>query len=152
MVSRTASASLEGVRTHLGLVGIAAESQRHRPHARESRVAVENACQRVLEGSSVVDPRADDDLAMDLDAPVEKDLQPSQAGGSLRIAEHVGPQLGVSRVDGHEERAQALGEDAFRVELREPGERREVPVEEREAVVVVFQVEAPSHALREVGR
>ena len=50
-------------------------------------------------------------------------------------------------MDGDEERAQALGEDALGVELGEAGQGGEVPVEEREPVVVVLQVEAAPHAL-----
>ena len=138
---------LQGVGTHLGLVGVAAEPERDRTHAREPRVAVQNAGQRVLERGAVVDPRADDDLAVHLNAPVEEDFQPAQAGGALRVAEHVGPQLRIGRVDGHEQRAETLGEDAFRVELGETGERGEVPVEERQPIVVVLEVEAPPHAL-----
>ena len=84
---------------------------------------------------------------MHLDAPVEKDLQPAQAGGALRVAQHVRPQLGVGGVDRHEQRAEALGEDAFGVELGETGEGREVAVEERQPVVVVLEVEAAPHAL-----
>ena len=42
---------------------------------------------------------------------------------------------------------EAFGEDAFGVELGETGERREVPVEERQPIVVVLEVEAPPHAL-----
>src|SRR6202042_1408108 len=67
--------------------------------------------------------------------------------GALRIAEHVGPQFGVGRLNGHEQRAQSFGEDAFGVEFGETGECREVPVEERQPIVVVLEVEAPAHAL-----
>ena len=44
------------------------------------------------------------------------------------------------------QRRQALGDHPLEVELGEPGERREVPVEERQAVVVVLQVQAAAHA------
>ena len=57
------------------------------------------------------------------------------------------PQLGIRGVDGDEERAQPLGEDALRVELGETGQRGEVPVEEGQAVVVVLEVQAPPHPL-----
>ena len=135
------------MRAHLGLVGVAAQPERDRAHAGEPRVAVEDPGQRVLERGAVVDARADDDLAVHLDAPVEEDLQPAQAGRALRVAQHVRPQLGVGGVDGHEQRAEALGEDALGVELGETGQRREVAVQERQPVVVVLEVEAPPHAL-----
>ena len=137
---------LQGVGTHLGFVGVAAEPERNRAHARESRVAVQYAGQCVLEGGTVVDPRADDDLAVHLYAPIEEDFQPAQAGGALRIAEHVGPQLGVGRVDGHEQRSEPLGEDALGVEFGETGEGGEVPVEERQPIVIVLEIEASPHA------
>ena len=56
-------------------------------------------------------------------------------------------QLGVGRVDGDEQRAEPLGEDALGVELGEAGQRGEVPVEERQPVVVVLEVQAASHPL-----
>ena len=105
MVSRTCSASSSGVRAHLGLVGVAAQPERDRAHARQPRVAVQDAGQRVLERRAVVDAGAHDDLAVHLDAAVEEDLQPAQAGRPLRVAQHVRPQLGVGGVDGDEQRA-----------------------------------------------
>ena len=147
MVSRTRVGLVEGVRAHLGLLGVAAESERHRPHAGQRRIAVQDPGQGVLERGAVVDARADDDLAVHLDPPVEEDLEPAQAGGSLRIAQHVRPQLGVGRMDGHEQRPEAFGQDALGIELGEPGEGREVAVEERQPVVVVLEVQAAPHAL-----
>ena len=58
------------------------------PHARQARVAVEDPGQRVVRGVAVVDPRADHDLAVHLNAAVEQDLEPAQAGGALRVAQH----------------------------------------------------------------
>ena len=138
---------LDGVWAHLGLVGVAAHPERDRAHAGERRVAVQDAGQRVLERSAVVDPRAHDDLAVHLDAPVEKDLEPAQARRPLRVAEHVRPQLRVRRVDGHEQRSEPLGQDALGVELGEAGQRGEVAVEEGQPVVVVLEVQAAPHAL-----
>ena len=59
----------------------------------------------------------------------------------------MGPQLGVGAVDGDEEGAEALGEDALGIELGESGEGGEVAVQEREPVVVVLEVETAPHAL-----
>ena len=97
-------------------------------------------------------PGAHDDLAVDLDAGVEQRAEPAQARGAAPVAQQPGPHLGVGGVDAHVERAQPLGHDALEVGLGEAGERREVPVEERQAVVVVLQVEAAPHALRAAGR
>ena len=52
------------------------------------------------------------------------------------------PDVGIGGVDAHVERAQPLGDDPLEVGLGEAGERGEVPVEERQAVVVVLEVEA----------
>ncbi len=147
MVSRTACRLLGCVRPHLGLLGVPAEPEGHRAHAGQRRVAVQDAGHGVLERGAVVDAGADDDLTVHLDPPVEEHRQPTQAGGPLGVAQHARPQLGVGRVDRDEERSQPLGEDALRVELGEAGQRGEVPVEEREPVVVVLQVQAASHAL-----
>ncbi len=64
-----------------------------------------------------------------------------------RLRSSAGPHLGIGRVDAHVERAEPLGDDPLEVRLGEAGQRGEVPVEEREAVVVVLQVQAAPHAL-----
>ena len=53
-------------------------------------------------------------------------------------------------MDAHVQRAQLLGDDALEVGLGEPGERRVVPVEERQPVVVVLHVEAATQAGRQL--
>jgi hypothetical protein len=50
-------------------------------------------------------------------------------------------------VNRDEEGAEAFGEDPFGIELGEPGQRGEVPVQEREPIVVILHVQTPSHAL-----
>jgi len=45
------------------------------------------------------------------------------------------------------ERRQAFGDNPFEVEFGEAGEGGEVSVEERESVIVVLEVERPSHTL-----
>ena len=135
------------VRAHLVLVGVAADPEWHCAHTRQPGVSVQDPGQRVLESGAIVDAGADDDLAVHLYPPVEEHLEPAQAGRSLRVAQHARPQLGIRGVDGDEEWAQPLGEDALRVELGETGQRGEVPVEEGQAVVVVLEVQAPAHPL-----
>ena len=149
LVDRVEHASgLSGrVRAHLVLVGVAADSERHCAHARQPWVPVQDPGQRVLEGGTVVDSRAHDDLSVHLDPPVQQHLEPAQAGRSLGVAQHLRPQLGIRGVDGDEERAEPLGQDPLGVELGEAGQGGEVPVEERQAVVVVLEVEAPPHPL-----
>jgi hypothetical protein len=53
-------------------------------------------------------------------------------------------------VDAHVERGQLLGHHALEVGLGEAGEGREVPVEERQPIVVVLEVEAAAQPRREL--
>ncbi len=48
------------------------------------------------------------------------------------------------------ERRESFGDDPLEIQFGEPRERREVAVQEREAIVVVFQVERSPHALRQL--
>ena len=64
-----------------------------------------------------------------------------------RLRSRSGPHLGVGGVDGDEQRAQALGQHPLEVHLGEAGQRGEVPVEERQPVVVVLHGQAAAHAL-----
>ena len=126
--------------------------ERHDGDGRQLGVLVEHADQRVVEHGAVVDAGAHDDLAVHLDAVVEQGPQPAQAGGAPPVAQHVGAHVGVGGVDAHVQRRQALGDDPLEVGLGEAGERGEVPVEERQPVVVVLQVEARPQALAAAGR
>ena len=135
------------VGAHLGLVGELADAQGDDPDRGQVRVLVEHPGQRVLEGQAVVDTGAHHDLPVHLDAPVQQDAQPAQARRPLGVAQHLGPQFGVGAVDRDEQGAEAFGEDPFRIELGEPGQRGEVPVQEREPIVVILEVQALPHAL-----
>ncbi len=53
-------------------------------------------------------------------------------------------------MDAHVQRAELLGDHPFEIGLGESREGGEVAVEERQAVVVVLQVEAAPHALRQL--
>ena len=117
-----------------------------------SGYSVEDAGERVVERLAVVDPGAHDDLAAHLDAVVEERAQPAQARRASRVAQHPRAQLGIGGVDADVQRRQPLGDDPLEVGLGEPGQRREVPVQEAQPVVVVLQVQAPAQALRAAGR
>ncbi len=84
---------------------------------------------------------------MDLDAGVEQQLQPAQARRAAPVAQQARAHVGVGGVNAHVQRTEPLADHALEVGLREPGERGEVPVEERQPVVVVLQVEALAHPL-----
>ena len=60
--------------------------------------------------------------------------------------------VGIGGVDAHVQRAEPLGDDPLEVGLGEAGERREVPVEERQPVVVVLQVQAAAACPSAAGR
>ena len=114
------------------------------------RVLVEHAGEGVLEDRSVVHPRAHHDLTVHGDPVVEQLAQPPQAHRTTPVAQHPSPHLGVGGVDAHVQRRQPLGDDPFEVEFGEPGEGGEVPVEERQPVVVVLQVEAGAQVRRQL--
>ena len=120
------------------------------PSVARLREAVEHTEQRVVEHRAVVDSRAHDDLAVHRHTGVEQQLEPAQARRAPAVAQQADPHVGIGRVDAHVERTQLLGDDALEVGLGEAGERREVPVEKREPEVVVLEVEAAAHPLREL--
>jgi Na+/proline symporter len=66
------------------------------------------------------------------------------------VLQHLAADLGVGGMDAHVQRREPLGHDPFEICLGEPRQRREVAVQERQPVVVVFQVEAAPHPLREL--
>jgi hypothetical protein len=141
---------LAGVRAHAGLGVVPAHAEGHDAERGQLGVLVEDADQRVVEDGTVVDAGTHDDLPVDLDAVVEQGPQPAQARGPAPVAQQVGAHGGVGGVDAHVERRQALGDDPLEVGLGEAGEGREVAVEERQAEVVVLQVEARPQPRRQL--
>jgi hypothetical protein len=134
------------VGAHGGLVGPPADAERHDGHRCQVGVLVEHAGEGVVEHLAVVDPGADHDLTVHLDAVVEQGAQPPEARRASPVAQHAGAHLAVGGVDADVERAQALGHDPLEVRLGEAGQRGEVPVQEAQPVVVVLQVQAGPHA------
>ena len=124
-----------------------ADPQRDDTDAGDCGEAVEERQQGLLEYRCVVDTGADDHLGVDLDAIVEEDVEPPETGRPPGVPQETGPNVGVGGVDGDVERAQALGDDPLGVELGEPRQGGEVPVEEGEPVVIVLEVEALPHPL-----
>ncbi len=135
---------------HVGLGGVVADAERHDADGCEARETVEHTEQRVVERVAVVDPRAHHHLAVYLDATVEERRQPAQARCAAAVPQQSGPQVRIGRVDAHVERAELLREHPFEVGLGEPRERGEVPIEKGKAIVVVLQVQAATHPLREL--
>ena len=90
-MSTTARRLLDGVGAHGGLGVVAADAQGHDAGGGQLGVLVEDAAQGVVEHGAVVDARADDDLAVHLDAVVEQGPQPAQAGGAPAVAQHARP-------------------------------------------------------------
>ena len=141
---------VDRVRPHLRFVAVGAHTERHDADRRELREAVEHTEQRVVEHRAVVDPRAHDDLAVHFHPGVEEQLEPAQARRAAAVAQQARPHVGIGRVDADVERAQLLGDHPLEVGLGEAGECREIPVEKREPEVVVLEVQAPAHALRQL--
>ena len=137
----------DGVFAQVGLRIEAGETEWHDGDGGQFRILVEDSGQRVVEPRPVVDARAHHDLATDLDPVVEQRPQPAQARRPAAVAQHRRPQLGVGRVDRHVQRRQPLGDHPLEVGLGEPGQRREVAVQEAQPVVVVLEVQASAHAL-----
>ena len=138
---------VDGVQSHRRLTVELGDAERHDGHRIEFGILVEDAGERVVEDRAVVDTRAHHDLAAHGDAVIEQRPQPSQAHASSRVLQHLAAHVGIGGVDAHVQRRQALGDHPFEVGLGEPGQGGEVPVEERQPVVVVLQVEARAHAL-----
>ena len=107
------------------------QAERHHGHRVQFGIPVEDPCQRVVEHVTVVDAGAHHDLAAHLDLVVEQRPQPPQAHAAPRVLEHPVAHVVVGGVDRHVQRRQALGDDPLEIGLGEPGERGEVPVQER---------------------
>ena len=105
------------------------------------------AGQREIELIAVVDARAHDHLTVHGDAMIEQHAQPPQRRCAALIAQHLRPQPRISGVDADVERRETFGDDALEVGFGESGQRREIAVQEREAVVVVLEIQALAHAL-----
>ena len=138
------------VRPHLRLGRVVAHAKGNHAERRERREAVEDTEQRVVEDVVVVDAGADHHLAVHIDARVEQRREPAEAGRAPPVTEQPRADVGVGSVDADVERAQLLRHHPLEIGFGEAREGREVPVEEREAVVVVLQGEALPHARREL--
>ena len=136
----------ERVHAHLVLVVVRADAERHHPDRRQTGKPVEHPEQRVVEHRAVVDARAHDHLAVHLDPRVEDQLQPPQARRAAPVAQQSRADIGVGRMNAHVQRPEPLADHPLEVGFREPRERREVSVEERQPVVVVLHIEALAHA------
>lgn len=122
----------------------------HDPDARKARCEERQLGQGRLELVRVVALRHEHDLRMHLDARLDERDQPAQRHRATRVTQHRRPQRGVRGMHRDVEGPQAFGDDPFEVRLGETRERREVAVEEREAIVVVLDVQRPSQALRQL--
>jgi hypothetical protein len=117
---------------------------RGRCHARVERRQLEK---RPLQVRPVVEVRAQYDLRVHPDRRLRESLEPRQDfGGMARPAEQRVPQLGIGRVDRDVERREALLEDPLERSLVEVAQRDVVSVQERQSVIVVLHVEAPTHS------
>ena len=141
---------VDRVQAHRGLGVVAAEPERHHGDGLEFRVLVEHTGHGALEHVAVVHARAEHDLATNRDAVVEQRPQPPQAHPATGVLEHPVAHLVVGRVDADVQRREAFGDDTLEVGFGEAGQGREVAVQEREAVVVVLEVQAAAQPLRQL--
>jgi hypothetical protein len=114
---------------HVGLGVVVAHAEWDDADAGQLREAVEHPEERVVERRTVVHPGADHDLAVDLDAVVEQEPEPPQAGGAPPVAQQPGPQVRIGGVDAHVEGAEPLVDDPLQIGLGETGQGCEVSVE-----------------------
>ena len=149
-VSTTALGLVERVEPHRCLTVELRDAERHHRHRLELGKAIEDAGHRVVEDRAVVHARADDDLALHDDVVIEQGAKPAEAHRAARVLQHVAADVGVGGMDADVQRRQPLGHDPFQVGLGEPGEGREVPVQERQPVVVVLEVQRSPHSLRQL--
>ena len=136
----------ERVFTHALLGRELGDAERDDGDARKFRETLEHTGQGVVEDIGVVDPGT----RRSGRAPRCRGRARPAASATKR--HHDGSSrcrrgYRVSGMDGDVDRRQPLRDDPFEVEFGEAGEGGEVPVEERESVVVVLQVQQAPHAL-----
>ena len=141
---------VHGVGPHPRLIGVAAYPEGHHTEAGQFRELVGHAGQGVLQPWAIVEARAHHDLAVDGGPVVKQGPQPTQAGRPPSVAQHLGSLAGIGGVDADVQRTQALGHYPLQVGLGEPGQGGEVPVEERQPVVVVLHVQAAAEPGRKL--
>ncbi len=137
----------ERMDAHFLFAIVRAHAERNHADRREPGEAVEDAEQRVVEHGAVVDAGTHDHLAVHLDTRVEQQLEPAQARRAAAVAQQARADVGVGRVNADVQRAEPLGDHPLEIRLGEPRQRCEVPVEKRQPVVVVLQIQALAHAL-----
>ena len=132
-------------------LAVTREPDRHdrgRRHLGVERGEVEDGA---LELGAVVPAWAEHDLGVHADPRLREPLEPREdLGGDARAPEQRVAQLRVGRVDGDVEWREVLLDDALERRLVEVGERDVVAMKERQAEVVVLDVEAPPHPLRQL--
>ena len=136
----------QGVGTHTFLRVEPGHPERYHAHAGQLGETVQDTQKRVVQHLAVVDTRADHDLAVHLHPMVQQRTQPAQARGTPPVPQHGSTHLRVGGVDADIQRAQSFGHHTFEVGFGEAGEGGEVPVQERQPVVVVLLIEAAPQA------
>jgi len=137
---------VECVWSHRSFAVEPADTKRHYTNTGEIEKAVEQPQHRVGEHRAVVDARTHHDLSVYFNTSIEEQPQPPQTGGAPPVAQQRRPDLGIGGVNAHVERAEPFVDDPLEIGLGETRERGEVAVEERQAVVVVLEVQTLPHA------
>ena len=144
------SSFLDGVFAHTGLGRILRHAERNDGHGFERRVLVVDVCERLVQDVAIVDPRTHDDLTVDLGAGVEQRGQPTQRRGTSPVPKQFFADLRIGGVDTDVDRREFLGDHSFEVGLGKAGEGRVVPIEKREPVIVVLEIQALSEVRRQL--
>ena len=121
---------------------------RHHRHAVDGREHLRQVPQGPVQGGSVIDPGAGDDLT------VHGDLVPGEAAHDLdalpgpAVFQHLHPQRPVGGVDGHVDGGDAQVDDALHLPLGEVGQGQVVAHQKGQPGVVILEIEALPHPRR----
>ena len=130
---------------------MAREPDRHDGGGRHVRIERRQLAHGPLEVGAVVEAGTEHHLRVHADPRLREALEARQdLGRHARAAEQLPAQRGIGRVHRHVERRQPLLDDTRELRFLQIGERDVVAVQERQPEVVVLDVEALAHPLRQL--
>jgi hypothetical protein len=140
---------LSGVRAKLRQApAVLRQTHRHDRDRLHLRMPRRQILDRLREHRAVIDARADHELRVHLDPRLGEPVDLLQDQTRLRILHEPHAHVGIGCVHRDVEGREPLVEDPLEVGVGEVREGDEVPVHEREDVVVILDEELAAHALR----